>query len=162
MFHFFLIGVLSVALVYTNVDAIQKRYQKLKSLYSLVKTHHSQIRSIIWVMMCIIAKTMYLSIIQYFNNTLVQKDKNTYELTYTVAGSIYKMLIRVKRGPKKLINAFDHDGKDVTEIILSYLGPNEDFHHAIFTPDYFDKESITFHLSDGEEKSFTRFQPLLI
>jgi len=111
-------------------------------------------------MLCIIAKTFYLSVVQYFNNTLVQKDKNTFELTYTLGGSVYKMIVRVKRGPKKLIYAFNQDSQDVTEILQMYLGPNDDFHHGKFTPDYFGFETITVNLSDGEEKSFTRFQPI--
>lgn len=160
MFYFFLLGVLSFALVYTNVDSIMVRYHKLKSLYSLVSTHHKQIRYVIWAMLCIIAKTFYLSIVQYFNNTLVQKDKNTFELTYTLGGSVYKLIVRVKRGPKKLIYAFNQDSQDVTEILQMYLGPNDDFHHGKFTPDYFGFETITVNLSDGEEKSFTRFQPI--
>jgi len=105
---------------------------------------------------------MYLSILQYFNKTLIQKDKNTFELSYTVCGNVYKMIIRVKRGPRKLIYAYDQDSKDVTETLQMYLGPNDDFHHAKFTPDYFGYESITVNLSDGEEKIYTRFQPITI
>jgi hypothetical protein len=162
MFYYYIIGALSFALLYTNREPIRKRINKIKSLYALVSTHHKQIFTILRVMMSIVAKTIYLSIVQYFNKTMIQMDKNTYELTYTIGGNMYKMIIRIKRGPRKLIYAFDQDSKDVTEIIQTYLGPNDDFHHGKFTPDFFGFESITVNLSDGEEKSFTRFQPISI
>jgi hypothetical protein len=96
------------------------------------------------------------------NNALVRTNKHTYELTYTVEGKIYRILLRVKRGPKKLIYAYDQDSNDITENLQMYLGPNDDFHHGTFTPDYFNKESITVHLADGDEKVFTRFQPIFV
>lgn len=124
--------------------------------------HHKKLIPIGCAMVTIIMKTMYLVIVQYFNNTIVHKDKNLFELTYTVGGSMYKMLIRVKRGPRKLIYAFDQDGKDVTDLLQMYLGPNDDFHHVTFTPDYFDKETITVNLNDGTEHTFSRFQAILV
>lgn len=73
----------------------------MKTLYSLVSTNHKKFLAITWVMASILLKTFYISIVQYFNNALVQVNKNTYELTYTVGGNMYKLLIRMKRGPKK-------------------------------------------------------------
>lgn len=162
MFYYYIIGALTFALFYTNRNYIQSRVSKVKSLYSLVSSHHKEIFTIVWVMSSIVLKTFYLAVIQYFNKTMIQLDKNTYELTYTVAGNVYKMIIRVKRGPKKLIYAFNQDSKDITELLQMYLGPNDDFHHGKFTPDYFGHESITLNMSNGEEKSFTRFQPIAL
>ena len=97
---------------------------------------------------------------QKWNKTLVQVSKNTFELTYSINGNMYKTLIFVRRGPKKLLLALDQNNADITDLISMYLGPNYDFHHNEFTPDYFDKDSITFHLSNGEEKTFNRYDLL--
>lgn len=91
-----------------------------------------------------------------------QLDKHTFELSYTVNNQNYKMLIKLKRGPRKLLYAFDEHNKDITDIIQSYYGPNEDFHHTKFTPGFFGFENITLNLSDGNELSFGKNDAIIL
>jgi hypothetical protein len=159
-YYFFLLS-FSVASFYFH-DAIKDKCKKIKSFYDLVSMHHSKIGTILYVMICVLVKSLYLSFIQKINKTMKQIDKNTFELTYTVNHQNYKMLIKMKRGPRRLLYAFDENNKDITDIIQMYYGPNEDFHHNKFTPGFFGLENLTLSLSDGSESSFTKTDAIII
>lgn len=134
---------------------VRRKAKKVHTLFRLVRTQHKNILKIVWVMTKILTKAMYVSLWQYMNNTVRQVDKNTFEITYVVGGNLYKMLVKVKRGPRKIIYCGDDMFNDLTNEVCSYFGPNEDFHGYEFTPHFFDTNSLTFHLSNGDEKTFT-------
>jgi hypothetical protein len=162
MFPHALVFLIIAYLIHTNWKQIVLTIKMAKNFFGfiLVSQQQRNILFALYKMGCILCKSYYLRIIQKWNKTLVQLNKNTFELTYTINGNVYKTLIFVRRGPKKLLLALDQDNKDMTDLITMYLGPNYDFHHNEFTPDFFDKETVTFHLSNGEEKTFTRYELL--
>ena len=156
MFHYYLIGILSFSLIFTNRAYIESRIVKLKNLYSLVKSHHRNILTVIWVMASILLKRAYLIVFQYLNKTIVQLDKNTFELTYSIGDNVYKIILKYKRGPRRVILVVDENFTDLTDEMQMYIGPNEDFHHHKFTPEFFGRENLTFQLSTGEERTFSQ------
>jgi len=92
--------------------------------------------------------------LQYLNNSIVQIDKKTYEVTYVIRGKTYKMLVKPKKGPRKVLLVSDEKQEDVSYIIFPYLGPEENFHGKKMTPKFFGKEELVFQLSSGVEKVF--------
>jgi hypothetical protein len=89
------------------------------------------------------------------NNTVKKIGKNTYEITYNIAGNTYKMIVTPTKGPSPILQISDHNLNDVTNEILPYLGPERNWHGNKFNLDFFNKESLTFELADGSTKIFT-------
>lgn len=132
-------------------------YNRVQRLTGLVRTQHKNIGTIARVSAQIIWKAFCVSFFQFINRNMRQIDKNTYELSYVVAGRMYKMLIKAKRGPKAVIQIIDEDGNDVTDHIHTYMGPMENFHgHKEITPMHLNKGSLTFFLDDGREMTFEK------
>lgn len=131
------------------------KYQKIKSLKSLVASQHKNILKILWVTFCIICQTFYISLCQYFNQSVRRLDKNTYEISYTINGLLYRMVVKPKRGPKCIIEAVDEFDNDITNELLSYLGPMENFHGGNhITPGFFKKAKVILSLTNGKEITF--------
>lgn len=150
---------LLVLLYHTKIHCVvletaKVKYTKFKSLKQLVSTQSTNIFKILWIMMVIIVKTLYVQLCQYFNGSIRVLDKNTYEVSYVIHGILYKMIVKPKRGPKCIIEAVDEFDNDVTHTILSYVGPMENFHGHHLTPKFLKKKKITLNLSSGEEKTF--------
>lgn len=137
-------------------------YRRLRVLGSLVSTQHKNIGTIIRVSMYIILKSFYISFLQYINKSMKKIDKNTYELSYVLNGKLYKLRLKMKRGPRDIIQIIDHEDNDVTEHITTYLGPMDNFHGDEFTPDFFGKDSLTFYTSSGDEHHFERHSSIKI
>ena len=130
------------------------KYHKLKRLYNLVSTRHksSLIISIISIKMLL--QAFYLNFIQYMNNSIIKLDKNTYILSYILHDKEYKMIVKIARGPSPILNIKNEDDKDLTDIIIPYLGPKNDWHNYKFTPKFFDCKSLSFELLNGETIKF--------
>lgn len=143
-----------------NIVCLKAR--KLKSLATLVRTQYKNIFMVIWVCTCIIAKNAYLTIAQKLNKSLVKIDKTTYELTYVINGIQYVLHIKVKKGPKTLIQALDKNDTDITEKIQAYLGPMENFHGQVFTPEFFGTDELTVSLSSGEDRTFHKDDQIVL
>jgi hypothetical protein len=75
---------------------------------------------------------------------------------------MYKMLVKAKRGPRKIICCVDENFQDRTDTLNAYFGPNEDFHGKAFTPEFFGCESLTFSLANGDEKTFSKYEPVIV
>ena len=158
-----LINILYITSVHkTILHTVKLKYRKIKSLKELVQSQHKNILMILWVSLCIICKTFYISICQYLNRSIRRIDKNTYEISYTINGILYKMIVKPKKGPKCIIEAVDENDNDMTHLLLSYIGPMENFHGVKITPKFFNKEKIIFSLSDGNERSFHVDEELFI
>ncbi len=82
-------------------------------------------------------------IMQYFG----YKDKvrlinrNQVEIAYTFRDTEYRLRSRVKRGAKVPIQIFAND-LDVTNELLPYVGPGEDFHGITYTPEDFGYDKV--------------------
>ena len=128
----------------------------------LVSSQYKNMFAIAWIMLCIIAKTIYIQICQFCNSTVIRIDKHTYAVNYVVNGIMYTMVVKPNRGPRSVIEAVDENDEDLTHEIITYLGPCENFHGTKLSPKFFNKKVITLSLSSGDEVVFENDQTLSI
>ena len=132
-------------------DAITHRYNRWTRLNDLVATTHTGKLQITWVSLQMIIRALYVSFVQYMNNTVRKLDRKTYEISYMINGKLYKMIVIPKRGPAPVLQISDDEQNDVTSQILPYMGPQYDWHGSKFKPSFFGHKSLTIELSNGEE-----------
>jgi len=140
----------------------QLKLEKWKKLNELVSTKYDGYFTILWISIGMIMKALWINILQYLNSSITKLDKKTYELSYVLNGKLYKILINNKTGPRKVILVSDETQTDVSYLITPYLGPKEDFHGCVMTPEFFNRKELIFELSNGEEKIFKQNEPIII
>lgn len=80
----------------------------------------------------------------------VKVGKNLYEISYTLTGKKYKMLVRVKRGPCPIESIRDEADNDITELVLPYMGPSFDWYgERPPRPEVFGCKKLTIENSNG-------------
>lgn len=148
----------------TTATVIYSKYQKWKSLNKLVSlsVKNNNMAIITWVSMVLIFKTLYVNLIQKLNKSVKRLGKNTYEITYTLNGRIYKLLVKAKRGPAPILQISTNNDIDVTDDIMPYLGPDYTWHLHNYSANFFGYSSLTFQLSNGTEKIFTLDEPIVL
>jgi hypothetical protein len=109
---------------------------------------------IVWISITILLKAVYYAFLQKVNKTVQKTGVNKYEISYVIHGKVYKMIAKVRRGPKKVLQVIDENDEDITDLIDPYLGPNCDLHNSCITPNFFGKRILIFNLGDGESKTF--------
>lgn len=102
-----------------------------------------------------------ISFFQKYNLNVVKKDRGNYEINYVIDSRIYCIRVKKKKGPSDIIFATENKKEngeetsiDITDKLLSYMGPNEDFYGIPTTPSEIGLENITIILSNGEERTF--------
>jgi len=138
------------------------KYEKWKSLKGLVSTQHKSKIIINFISFNMVLKSLYLSFIQYMNNSVIKLDKNKYQVSYIINGKLYKMIVTPSRGPMPILCITDKYENDITEKIIPYLGPNNDWHNKKFYPDFFNEELLIIELSNGEKKIFNHSETIEI
>lgn len=103
----------------------------------------------------VLLKYIYLSVLQKLYQSVVHLHKNHYEIQYALHDRVYKIRTRTRRLPTQIIEVRDHEDKDITGEMRSYLGPNEDFHGQKMRPLDIGYEKICMLMRNGEEKVFT-------
>ena len=142
--------------------SVVTNYRRLKQLFNLVSPQYNNIFSVVWCSLVLIGKALYLSALQYFNNSVKRINKNTYEISYLVNGKTFKMLVTPIKGPSRVLQVSDENKEDVTELVLPFLGPRNDWHGRTFTSKDFKRKTLTFELGDGEEKTFEEEEALSV
>lgn len=115
-----------------------------------------------WIVMKILMKYCYLKFLQHMYMTVIHLHKNTYEIQYILHDKIYKIRMKVKRGPSKIIQILDHLDNDITDDVRSYLGPNEDFHGQSVCPQDMGYERVYLCLRNGEQVGFDALEPIAV
>ena len=159
MLNIFIISAIGcfVGFSFFNVSTkIKTSFYKIKRLKALVSSQNEGRINIYWITFCIILKSFYISFLQRINKTVIKLDKNTWEISYIIDDKLYKIVVKKKRGPRDILSIIDDKKEDVTNLVLPYLGPGEDFYKSILTPDFFSKKSLTFNLSNGTEIIFKK------
>lgn len=93
----------------------------------------------------------------FFRKLSIQKreairiNKNSYEICYTFENKQYKMHITPIVGPSSVMRVIDEKGNDVSDIILPYYGPEQNWHGRTFSPSFFNCKTLTFESFDGTE-----------
>lgn len=160
-------GVFISTFVYFDVYNITKytvvpKWNRFKKLNRMVSTNYKGFFKILFISLCIIIKAVWVNIIQYMNNTLIKIDKNTYIVTYVINGNIYKMKVKPKRGPSRVLMVTDENNDDISDSIMPYIGPEQDFHNKIYNSVFFNKKEIVFQMSNGDEKIFKDGQDIVL
>jgi hypothetical protein len=162
MFGLFTISICTTIVccfIYIDGPAIVKnnvimKYRNFRKINKLVSTNYKGFFTVIYVSICLIIKALWISSIQSMNNTVIQVEGNKYIITYIIKGKIYKMNVKLTRGPRKVLLVYDEKRDDISDIVFPYLGPEENWHGDIYTPKFFNKNEIVFELSNGEERLF--------
>lgn len=147
---------------YSIYGQIKHKYNQLQDLRSLVKTRYKNPLTITKVCISLILKSWWYEFLQYINNTITRIDKKSILLTYVLNNKIYRMIIRPQKGPPNILMVVDNNFNDVTENILSYYGPQHDWHNRSFTPACLGYEKLTFELSDTTSKTFEKMEKIII
>lgn len=91
----------------------------------------------------------------YIPTSLQKVSKNVYALSYKHNGSDYKMMIPIKRGPRKVVRVVNENDHDITDDVRIYMGPGEDFHNNTIYPSDLNHQELHFHTRDGQIISCT-------
>jgi hypothetical protein len=120
-----------------------------RSINKLVSRNNKNKVSIIFYSITMIVKILWISILQYFNNTVISIDKNIYEVSYVINNKLYKFHTCVQRGPVPILQIIDQDDNDVTSRVLPYMGPKYKGHALEPSPYTLKYESLSFELCNG-------------
>ena len=138
------------------------KWRRFRKLNNLVSSQYKTGCMIFWVSIQILCKALWLSFVQWMNNSVKKLGVNTYEVSYVVNGRLYKMLVKPIRGPSPVLLAVDENQNDITSQIVSYLGPRHEFHRTILTPNVLGYTKITMELSNGETVVFEKKNVLVV
>ena len=130
----------------------RKKYQHWTKINKLLTTRHESKCKIFLKTLKFTGKLIYLAILQYLNSSVLKIGYNTYMVKYLIAGKMYKMIIKPKRGPAPVLQVIDDLGFDVTNEVLPYMGPNFDWHHNrdLNFEEVFDSTDLTFNMASGD------------
>lgn len=79
-----------------------------------------------------------------------------YEVTYYIHFKMYKLRTRSHRGPSRYLQWIDNASEeDITELVMPYVGPNDDFHGTRYAAAQFAEKGLTANYSDGTSRSFS-------
>lgn len=135
-------------------NQLKMKYRKWNSLNKLVSTRNENYIWVIYYSFKLLCQALYITLIQWLNNYIVKQDKNNYLMTYTINGKLYKNLIKVKRGPSPVLQISSENMEDVTNILLSYLGPSYNWHGNEYTPKLLGYKTLVFECADCNEKIY--------
>lgn len=142
--------------LYSNRNYMIKKYEsgvhythQFKRINNLVATNHKGRITILIVSIGMVLKMLWIYIIQYFNNSVCSIGNNKYVVTYVIKGKVYKLVVKVNRGPSKILYIYDENNENISRLVQPYLGPEEDFHKCLFSPSFFNKKRLQFELFDG-------------
>lgn len=107
-------------------------------------------------------KTMIRKLRIYVFSNIVRTGPHTYNVMYHFAGSTYIIPITIRAGPKRVTRVTGDEDVDMTDIVVSYLGPGEDFHQLPKTPLDFGMTRMNFHIRDGVTRTFTGEQQICV
>lgn len=151
-------GSLLIGLVTLICIKQEKYWFGLVQLFSFYHNKHHEtvldsivhtVKTITWI--------LYLCIYQRITRNIVWVNKNEFDVHYVFADKLYKLRIKTKRGPcrgPQVLQAINEKDEDITEHILPYIGPYNDWHGLGYTPKDFNAEQITFNLNNGNVVSF--------
>lgn len=166
---FLTISTIFVGRLFYKIDAynVLKEYliikkEKLKRLYNLVATRHTSSVIITFISIEMLLQAFYQSLVQYLDNSIKKIGKNKYELKYVINGKLYKKIIIPERGPLPVILIMNEKNEDVTEQILPYIGPNNNFHNEKFNPIFFGYKKLIFEMLNEETRVFYNAETIII
>lgn len=143
-------------------EYINNKYNKWKRLTNLVSTQYDSNFMITFISLKMVFQTLYQSLLQYMDNSIIKINRNTYELKYVINGKLYKMIINPLRGPVPILNVKNEYNEDITDIIIPYLGHRNDWNEYKFYPQFFNYKQLKIELNNGEIKIFNNSETIII
>lgn len=161
---FFTFGILVYAFDGHNIvkEAVVTRYRRFRELNKLVETRYKTIGMILWVSCCMVAKMYWMNFLHWANNSIEHVDHKTAIISYVLNGKLYRTVVKAKRGPASVLLVTDSEQNDVSDQVLPFMGPGQNWHGQEFTPSFWKKNSLTFELASGENKTFTEHEKIEI
>jgi hypothetical protein len=140
---------------YRQIQSRLKRTrEKCHNLTNLVSKTEKSKHRIFLVSIKLVLHTIYVSFLQYINNSVRKLDRRTYEISYVIEGRLYRMIVRPRRGPSPILQIINENDEDLTDRVLPYMGPQYDWHGNSFQPKFFNCKKLTFELADGTEHTY--------
>ena len=128
---------------YLKVDHFRRMYEyakykrkKFRELIDLVQTKYDSRFDIYRVSFTMLAQAFYQDILNYFDNRVVKKAKNTYEIRYQIEGKNFKQVVKFKRGPSKIHDVLNQDGKSILTEFRQFVTPGDKICSELITPNY--------------------------
>jgi hypothetical protein len=178
VFKFFKIAALSSAAIAKSFlpKRVQERIDKRLLILTfaltvgtaLIKARTSRVSKKISNKLTLILKPFKLRVNKLLNPnfSLEENLDGTIKLTYPIKDRVYCMLITPpppsRKHPAPIIFAFDENNNEITDDILTYLGPTYTWHGVEYTPWLLGYGSVNIHLNNGEERSFKNFEVIKI
>jgi hypothetical protein len=150
--------VLTTYFLNKHKDSIKIARKKWKRLINLIGTTEKNKIKIYMIGVKMTAHLAIDKVCEYFERTNTKKiNNNLYEVSYKIESKRYKMLIEPSKGPAPVLQITNNLEDDVTDMVLSYMGPKYDWHsfyesnNTKFNPsDFFSYDWLSFELSDGD------------
>ena len=106
-------------------------------------------------------QAMYQDVLSYFDNRVIQKSKKVYEVTYYIEGQKYKLPIKVRRGPSKIIDASNENQECILLELKEYSSPNGSLNNSLVTPKYLGYQKVIITTMNGD-KTFEENEPVIL
>jgi Family of unknown function (DUF5772) len=148
--------------VFDCKSLVNHKYEKFTQLNKLVATQHSSRFMVLYVSILMVIKMWWMNFLQYSNNTIEIYDKKSVNISYILDGRLYKLYVKRRRGPVLVLLVTDENNEDVSDLVIPYMGPERNWHNTVFTPNFWNKENLTFELSSSETKKFNRHESIII
>lgn len=134
-------------------DIIKTRYERFSNLQRIISVKHKSSAMILYASLYIVLQSVLYTLVQKLNKTVVRKDKH-YEITYYIGGQKYVLTVPTKRGPCPILSVTGDDYTDLTDEVIQYLGPCNDFHNRPYTPAWFGCKTMSIELDDYTKLDF--------
>jgi hypothetical protein len=147
------------------LEVLRKKYEKISEnchdvgqLYEAIleRNNGEKIKSMITCLKMILQMFHTKMILREIEATRI--DKNSYCVTYTIGNRQYKMHTTPTTGPSTVMRVTNENGDDITDKVLPYYGPEQNWHGRKFLPSFFDCKALVFESFDGTENKITEIQ----
>jgi hypothetical protein len=132
-------------------NVITSKYNQFRELNELVSTQYKSPQMIFYVSLSMILKMYRMAFFQYLNNSIEYINKKKIIVSYIINGVIYKFVVNKRKGPSDILMIIDENRSDVTDEILPFYGPNQNWHGETFKPEFWKKEHLIFKFNNGEK-----------
>lgn len=135
-------------------EAVMYRYRRFRKLNKFVAGRYKNCCRIFCVSCELVGKSMYLTFVQWLNNSVEKIDKHRYTINYTIKGKPYTLVVKPINGPSPVLLVTDENGNDVSDHVIPFIGPQHDFHGAKITPQFLGYKSLTLETAFGDSSHF--------
>lgn len=135
---------------------IHYQYERFLQLRQLVKSKETRgEHMVLYGCANLYFKSLWVNFLQYIYKSIVERQGKLIIITYIHNGHLYKIPIKIKKGPQLIDRVTDEEGKDCKLDIIPFFGPDHDWHGQELTPSFWNKKRLDFKLFNDKEYCFT-------